>query len=61
MMDCAREDILTFKIVLMSDDRARLVVWENDQVTDIFEAEPQKVRTMARKMLDQALGLSETR
>lgn len=53
--------ITTFKILIMSDGKARLVIWENDQVADIFEAEPKKVRTKARKLLDQALGICETR
>jgi hypothetical protein len=50
-------DVLTFKVIRKDNGEVRLVVWENDQVKEIFEATPRKIRTRARKMLDEAVGI----
>lgn len=46
-------DIFTFKILTLGEGQARLVVWENDQVVDIYEASPRQVRNMAIRLMDR--------
>lgn len=41
----------------MPDGQARLEIYQNDEVIEIFEAEPKKVRTKARNWIDHALKI----